>query len=244
MRGPRAAVLAAPQRFEVVPIRAPIVGASDVAVAVAGCGICASNVPVWQGRPWFEYPLATGAPGHEAWGRAVEVGGEVSDVRVGDPVAVLCDHAFAELVVVPARDVVVLPPALTEVPFPGEALGCAFNVARRSGLRSGHTVAIVGVGFLGALLTAVATQVGARVIAVSRRPFALDMAKALGAHETIVMDDDRRVVEQVLARTNGQLCECVIEVVGEQRPLNVATELTGAGGTLVIAGYHQDGLRS
>ena len=53
---------------------------------------------------------------------------------------------------------------------------------------AGQTVAIIGVGFLGALLVALAKQAGARVLAISRRPFALDMARRMGADEVISFD--------------------------------------------------------
>jgi len=59
--------------------------------------------------------------------------------------------------------------ALDGLPFPGEPLGCAMNIFRRSGIRRGDTVAIIGIGFLGALLVQLAAGAGARVIAISRR---------------------------------------------------------------------------
>ena len=65
-------------------------------------------------------------------------------------------------------------------PFPGEPLGCAMNIFRRSGIEAGQTVAIVGIGFLGAILTRLAADAGARVIAISRRPFSLEVARAHG----------------------------------------------------------------
>ena len=43
--------------------------------------------------------------------------------------------------------------------------------------------------------------------------------------------------------TEGQGCDCVIEAVGAQWPLDLASELTRERGRLVIAGYHQDGPR-
>ena len=43
--------------------------------------------------------------------------------------------------------------------------------------------------------------------------------------------------------TAGRLCERVIEAVGKQWPLDLAGELVGYGGKLIIAGYHQDGPR-
>ncbi|HEU5033493.1 MAG TPA: zinc-binding dehydrogenase [Mycobacteriales bacterium] len=211
-------------------------------VEVDGCGVCGSNLPVWEGRPWFSYPLAPGAPGHEAWGRVAEIGAGVTEVGVGDPVAFLSDLAFAERVEVPAHEVVVLPAALEGQPFPGEALGCAFNIAARSGFGPDQTVCIVGAGFLGTLVGALAADAGAHVIAVSRRPFALDVARAMGAKDTVALGDD--VVEEVHRLTDGALCDVVVEAVGAQWPLDLAGQLTKTRGRLVVAGFHQDGPRT
>jgi threonine dehydrogenase-like Zn-dependent dehydrogenase len=104
-------------------------------------------------------------------------------------------------------------------------------------------VVIIGIGFLGALLTRLATRAGARVIAISRRPFALDIARELGADITIPLDDHQRIVSQVQKLTGGEGAERVIEAVGSQWPLDLATDVTRVRGRLVIAGYHQDGHR-
>ena len=58
--------------------------------------------------------------------------------------------------------------------MPLEPFGCALNIFRRSDIRAGQTVAIVGIGFLGAILTSLASHAGARVIAISRRQESLD----------------------------------------------------------------------
>src|SRR5690606_36330300 len=100
-----------------------------------------------------------------------------------------------------------------------------------------------GIGFLGALLTRVAAGAGARVIALSRRPFSLEVARAMGAAETIALENHGQVIEEVKALTDGALCPRVIEAVGKPWPLDLAAELTGERGRLVIAGYHQDGAR-
>ncbi len=117
------------------------------------------------------------------------------------------------------------------------------NIFRRSGITAGQTVAIVGVGFLGALLTQLAADAGARVIAIGRRPYALDIARRMGAAETVAMDDHEQVIAVVRDLTGGHLCPVVIEAAGQQGPLDLAGELTGERGRLVIAGYHQDGPR-
>ena len=239
----RSAVLTGPRSVEVVGTPRAALAAGAVRVAVEGCGVCGSNLPVWEGRPWFDYPLPPGNPGHESWGRVVELGPDAPRALDGRRVAVLGEGAFAEELAVPANRLVVLPPELDGQPFPGEAIGCAFNAVRRSDLRPGQTVAVVGVGFLGALLVALAAQAGARVIAVARKQSALDVARAMGAADTVVMDDHQRVIDEVASLTGGAFCERVIEVTGAPWPLDLSGELTGFGGRLVIAGFHQDGLR-
>jgi threonine dehydrogenase-like Zn-dependent dehydrogenase len=117
------------------------------------------------------------------------------------------------------------------------------NIFRRSDIRSGQTVAIVGIGFLGAILVRLASHAGARPIAISRRSESLELARSMGAAETIKMDDHWRIIGDVRELTGGRLCERVIEAVGKQWPLDLAAELTAEGGRLVIAGYHQDGPR-
>ena len=81
------------------------------------------------------------------------------------------------------------------------------------------------------------------MIAVSRRPYSLDVARAFGAAETILMDDHAAVIGAVKELTGGALCERVVEAVGKQGPLDLAGELTAERGRLIVAGYHQDGPR-
>jgi threonine dehydrogenase-like Zn-dependent dehydrogenase len=245
VRTMRTAVIAAPGRVEVWEVALPEPGPSDVRVRLEGCGVCASNIPPWEGREWFQYPLAPGQLGHEAWGTVDAVGPDAEGTfRPGDRVAMLSERAYAEYDVAPAEKVVRLPDALAGRPFPAEPLGCAMNIFARSGIAAGQTVAVVGVGFLGAILTRLATNVGARVIAVSRRPFSLDVAADMGAAEVVPMDDHWKVIERVKQLTSGRFCDVVVEAVGKEWPLNLAAELTAERGRLVVAGYHQDGLRA
>ncbi|NUZ05551.1 MDR/zinc-dependent alcohol dehydrogenase-like family protein [Piscinibacter koreensis] len=238
-----AGVIAAPGEAAVTTAERPDPGPGQVLLRLEGSGVCASSLPIWEGREWFQYPQAPGAPGHEGWGRVAAVGAGVSGLKEGDRVAALTYRAHAEYDLADASAVVPLPASLDGVPMPGEPLGCAVNIFRRSGIEAGQTVAIVGIGFLGALLTQLCVNAGARVVAITRRPFALDIARRAGAAETIVMDDHWRVLEEVKRLTDGRWCERVIECVGLQWPLDLASEITGERGRLVIAGYHQDGPR-
>jgi threonine dehydrogenase-like Zn-dependent dehydrogenase len=238
----RAAVLAGPRRFELVEVPRPKPGPGEVLVRLEGCGVCGSNLPPWQGRAWFRYPFAPGAPGHEGWGRVAEVGPGVSELAQGDRVALLSGAAFADFDVVPADRAVPIP-AVIEGPFPGEALGCAANVLRRSGVGRGHLVAVVGAGFLGLVALRLAVLAGSRVVALSRRETALRRATAYGAEAAIATADRDDVVEAVRELGGGRLCDVVIEAVGSQASLDVSSLLVREGGRLVVAGYHQDGPR-
>jgi threonine dehydrogenase-like Zn-dependent dehydrogenase len=238
-----AAVLAAPGRIEIAERPLPEPGAGEVRIRLEGCGVCASNLEPWAGNEWTSYPGEAGGLGHEGWGIVDALGTGVTDIAIGDRVASLGHRSFAEYDLARADAVVKLPEALAGKPFPGEPLGCAMNIFRRSDIGRGDTVAIVGIGFLGAILTRLATDAGARVIAISRRPFSLDLARRYGAAETIPMDDHYGIIAEVKRLTGERLCDRVIEATGHQWPLDLAGELVREGGRLVIAGYHQDGPR-
>jgi 2-desacetyl-2-hydroxyethyl bacteriochlorophyllide A dehydrogenase len=239
----RAAVIDAPGTISIVDTPAPEPGPGQVQVRLRGSGVCGSNLPVWEGRPWFNYPLPPGAPGHEGWGRVERVAADVQGIDVGAPVALLSQRAFAELDVAAASEVIAIPPALADVPFPAEALACAVNVLRRAQVVSGQRVAIVGIGFLGAVLVRLASAAGAHVTAITRRRFACDVAASLGAEAQVPLGDTWATIGAAKTANNNQEFDVVIEVTGLQAPLDVASQLTATRGRLVIAGYHQDGPR-
>jgi threonine dehydrogenase-like Zn-dependent dehydrogenase len=238
-----AARVIAPGRVEVVPITPRDPGPAELRIAIEGCGVCASNLGPWAGPEWQQFPMPPGAMGHEAWGVIEAVGRDVRDLTPGTRVAFAGQNGFATHETVAAADAIVLPEALAGLPVPAEPLGCAVNIFRRAAIAPGDTVAIVGIGFLGALLVRQASQAGARVIAISRRDSSLELARRMGAQHRIAMHDHWQIIDQVKGLTDDRLCDTVIEVVGKQWPLDLAAELVREGGRLVIAGYHQDGPR-
>jgi len=240
LRKMRAAAISAPSEISMLKTQIPEPNRNQLLVHIEGCGVCASNIPPWEGKPWFAYPMAPGALGHEAWGTVEDVGSAVRGFTQGDRVAILSNNAYADYDVCDSSSAVPLPAGLDQVAFPGEPLGCAMNIFQRSNIGKEHTVAIVGVGFLGALLTQLASATGARVIALSRRGFALGIAKEMGATGTARLDD---AIETVRCLTSDRLCDIVIECTGKQSPLDIAGEITRERGRLVVAGYHQDGPR-
>jgi threonine dehydrogenase-like Zn-dependent dehydrogenase len=240
----RAALLAKPRKTLLVKTEIPKPGPGNVRVRLEGCGLCSSILPAWEGRSWFRYPFEAGEPGHEGWGVIDEVGSSIDKNRIGERVAVVSYNALAEYDIAPADAVVPMPTPLMDLPFPGEALGCAMNVFGRSDIQAQQTVAIVGIGFLGALLCKLASYSGANVIAITRRPYALAIAQQSGAAHTITLGDRWETTAQTIINiTDGRGCDRVIEAVGIQETLDLASEVVCPRGRLIIAAYHQDGLR-
>ncbi|HEX5237143.1 MAG TPA: zinc-binding dehydrogenase [Sphingomicrobium sp.] len=239
----RAAVITGAGKLKIEDVPVPEPGPGQVRIRLQGCGVCASNLTPWEGPEWMQFPTEPGALGHEGWGTIDAVGSGVTGLQRHDRVGFLSGHAYAEYDLAEAAQVVKLPDALRDADLPLEPFGCAFNIFRRSDIREGQMVAILGIGFLGAMLVKLASYAGARVIAISRRQESLDLARRMGAAETIPMHDHEQIIERVRELTNGAFCDRVIEAVGKQWPLDLAAELTREGGRLVIAGYHQDGPR-
>ncbi|WP_207622138.1 MDR/zinc-dependent alcohol dehydrogenase-like family protein [Alienimonas californiensis] len=242
-------MLSAPGRVELTDVPLPDPPPNGVRVRLDGCGVCHSNLPVFEGRDWFEYPRPPGSPGHEGWGVIDALGSGVTGWSEGDRVGLMSDAAYAEFDVCPAANLARLPAAAADGspatgPFPAEPLACAVNVFARSGIEPGMNVVVVGVGFLGAILVRLVTNAGANVTAVSRRDFSLGVAESQGAKQRVTLGDNWETIAAVRESVGDEGADVVIECTGLQQPLDVAAELVKVRGRLVIAGYHQDGLRS
>jgi L-iditol 2-dehydrogenase len=235
------AVLKAPHEFEVVDGEIPEIGPNDVLVRVANCGVCASELDMWEGRggnpwPWF--------PGHEVSGHAAKVGRDVSGVSAGEPVAVwVTERGYAEYVAVPAEHCF---PA-GDVPLHlalGEPLACAVNAVELAAPALGDDVVIIGAGFMGHLVHKLVGLKGARsVIVADTRHDALERARRIGADLVVDVARDS-LVEAVAEVTGGRGADVTFEVTGVQGPLEVLGEVTRMSGKVVIVGYHQGGTRT
>src|ERR1700754_4315668 len=124
----RAAVLTGPGAIEIHEIERPFPRVNQVQIRIESCGVCASNVAPFEGRPWFSYPFQPGSPGHEAWGRIEKLGPSVTGWRVGDRVAFLSTHGFAEYDVAHTGALVALPPQFDDEQIPAEPIGCVMNI--------------------------------------------------------------------------------------------------------------------
>jgi L-iditol 2-dehydrogenase len=236
--------------------RLPEMGPDDVVVDIVGCGVCATDLHLLDGSIALYPPPKV--LGHEIGGVVRAVGDRVTQVKIGDAVALdtsvacnTCFHCrearpfmcpnrvsvsagFSEVNIVPASVVFRLPdgvpPAMGAL---AEPLSCAIHAVERGGLRPADSVAIIGAGALGLLVLSVARLVGATRLIVSdldagRR----ELARRLGA--TCLVDpaaDD--LLDVVRQQTDGRGVECAFEAVGTKRTLEQAFELPRQGGTLI-----------
>ncbi|MYV56209.1 zinc-dependent alcohol dehydrogenase family protein [Streptomyces sp. SID3212] len=81
----RAAIIEAPGKVSVTTVPDPTPGPRDVVVAVASCGLCGTDLHILQGEFAPTLPIV---PGHEFAGEIVEIGSDVTELAVGDKVAV------------------------------------------------------------------------------------------------------------------------------------------------------------
>ncbi len=206
---------------------------------VPACGRCA---PCQVGRP------ALCEPGAAANAAGTLLSGERRwSARDGEP---LHHHlgvsAFADHVVVSEHSAVRVD---DDIPFEVAALfGCAVltgvgAVAHTARVELGDSVAVFGLGGVGLAALLGARLAGARtLVAVDVVPAKLELARELGATETVLADDD--VVESVRQAAAGGV-DHAIETVGSEHVLAQAYAATRRGGTTVTVGLpHPDRMLS
>ncbi|MCW3991646.1 MAG: alcohol dehydrogenase catalytic domain-containing protein, partial [Candidatus Bathyarchaeota archaeon] len=83
-----AAVLTAPRRIEIREFEKPELGPKDLLMKVRYCGVCGSDLHLWDGHGNPPYPMVLG---HEFIGEVTDAGGEALErrqLRAGDQIAV------------------------------------------------------------------------------------------------------------------------------------------------------------
>ncbi len=138
-----------------------------------------------------------------------------------------------------------LPENLDAETFIGGGCGLvtAMYAVERSGMRLGHSVAVLGAGPVGQSAVALAALGGAeRVIVIGDPPPRLDFARRMGATDTIALEvahPDR--VARVRELTGGRGVDVVIEAAGAPDAASQAMDLVRDGGSVVICGQYTDG---
>ena len=210
-----------------------------------------------------EMPLILG---HEISGHVESLGDGATGVEVGDRVVVnnvrtcgacfwcvrgsqatcnsMCvaglsaDGGLAEFFKWPVSHLIKLPDNVSDQEAPlVEPATVAVHAVRRSGVKVGDNVAIIGCGTVGLLTVQAFRAAGARVIAVDVREQSITLAKSLGADETINSADSRSM-EQLLDLTDGIGADIAVETAGAELTPQLAIDYTRKAGTTVLVGIY------
>jgi NADPH:quinone reductase len=231
--------LGLPETLVVDEIDEPQPSPGQVRIAMRAAGVNFPDTLIIQGKYQAKPPLPF-APGSELAGVVEAVGEGVKNAKVGDRViASVRWGAFAEKVVVDARQIIPLPPGV------GFDVGAAFTLTYgtsyhalvgRGQLKAGETVLILGAaGGVGIAAIQIAKALGARVIAAASTPEKLALCREHGADELIdYSTEDLR--ERVKVLTEGKGPQVIYDPVGG--PLaEQAFRSIGWGGRYLVVGF-------
>lgn len=144
---------------------------------------------------------------------------------------------FVEQVAVPADFTFLLPENVSfEEGAMLEPLAVGMHAAARAGVRAAQSVGVLGVGPVGLMALQAAKAYGAtRLVAVDSYPLRLDMARRMGATETINFAETDPVAA-VNEFTGGEGLDVVIEVAGQVESLRDAILMAKCGGVVAMVG--------
>jgi alcohol dehydrogenase, propanol-preferring len=254
-------------RLEERPDPAPQPGEAVMRVRAAGVGLTLLNMR--SGRSGGTTPRIMG---HELGGDIVAVGEGVRNVKVGDRCSVyfyltcghcrwcrggretLCedhrgyvgvhrDGGFAELVCLPAENLIPLPEGLDyeAAAIAADAVNTNWHCMRERARITPHdTVLMIGAGGgVGIHGVQVARLFGARVIAADVSEEKLALARQYGAEETINVSSLPDIAAEARRLTGGKGVDAAIDYAGYGPTFQAAIESLGTGGRAVIIGAGQ-----
>jgi D-arabinitol dehydrogenase (NADP+) len=255
----RAAVLEGVKKIVVREVADPVIGPKDVLVRSRACGICGTDVHIWDGEFFPTFPLV---PGHELAGEIVETGSAVTGLSPGDRVMVdptvtceechFCmtqrqnhclswnavgvtrDGGFGELVRVPAKNCYKFERvSFSEAAFT-EPLACVVFGQDRAKIQIGSEVLVFGAGPIGQLhLQASRANGAAAVTMVDTVPHKLELAHEMGATHTVVADNALGDKLRKIARYGFDV---VIDATGNAKAVENAIQFVANGGKFLVFG--------
>ena len=192
------------------------------------------------GSPTFGYPVA--GWGYSEMGEVVEVGGGVSDVRVGDVVYGIWGHRSDAVVPGAAVAGRILEPGQDPLHGIFARVGAiALNAVLEADVRLGDRLAVFGQGVIGLLATRLATLSGAEVVAVDGLQSRLTVAREFGAAHVVPADHPDGAGAAVRGLTGNAGVDAAIELSGSYRALHEATRCVVVDGIVVASGFYQGG---
>ena len=235
----------------------------EVRLEVGFCGICGTDIHIFHGA--MDARVADPQIiGHEASATVAEIGAGVTNVKIGDRVAVRplrfgepadFDKGFTHVGknlkfigidlpggmqsswTVPAYTCHHLPDDLSlEHGAMIEPAAVACHDVRMGEVVSGETVVVIGGGPIGLLIALVAVEKGAKVILSEVNETRLELARSLGIEAINPVKDP--LPEAVDRLTDGRMADCVFEVSGSAPGVEVMTEVLNVRARIVMVAIH------
>lgn len=226
--------------LDIVDVEPPAAGAGEVVVEIAAAGL--NRADCLQRRGLYPAPPGSPAdiPGLEFAGVVAERGAGATRFAVGERVmGIAGGGAMATHIAVHERTLVPVPAGLdleraAAVP---EAFMTAHDALfSQGGLTIGDQVVIHAVGSgVGTAAVQLVARAGARSIGTSRDEGKLERCRALGMHEGILVDGERRFAERVRALTGGHGAALILDGVGAAY-LEENVRALATGGRLIVIG--------
>ncbi len=253
--------------IEEVPTPSP--GPGEALVRVAGCGMCHTDLHYLDhGVPTFKPPpiilgheaagtVAAVGEGVTDWSEgdrvlipAVLSCGRCRFCRMGrenlcERLEMLGNHidgAYAEYVAVNASELIAVPDeiSLEQASVIADAVSTPYHAVKHRGrVRTGDTVAVVGCGGVGLNIVQCAALAGGRVIAIDLNEERLEIARTLGAEETINPEGVERLDKHVRKLTGGGV-DVAFEAIGQPKTIEMAFSLLRKGGRLCVIGFSHE----
>jgi NADPH:quinone reductase-like Zn-dependent oxidoreductase len=224
------------EQLSLADIPAPVAGPGDVVVRTRAAGVDRGTWHLMTGQPYAvrlmfglrrpKHPV----PGRDVAGVVAEVGGDVTEVSVGDEVMGTADGSFAEFALVPRNRIAPKPDRLSfeeSAALPVSGLTALQAVRDAGRVKTGDQVLVIGAsGGVGSFAVQIATAYGAEVTGVASGAKA-DLVRSLGA--TRVIDYTREDL------ADDTRYDVILDIAG-RRPLRELRRLLAERGTLVILG--------
>ena len=244
----------------------------EVLVKLEYVGICGSDLHYYESGAIGDYVVKPPfVLGHEPGGTVVEVGKNVTHLKVGDRVALepgktcghcefcktgrynLCpdvvffatppvDGVFQEYVAHEAGLCFKLPDNVSTMEGALiEPLAVGFHAARQGGAQAGQVAVVTGAGCIGLV-----SMMALKAMGVSK-VYSVDVMdkrldKALELGADGVINGSREdAVKKVMELTGGMGCDLVIETAGTEITTRQAVQMTKKGATIVLVGYSKTG---
>ena len=258
----KSAVFLGKQNIQVMEREIPNPGPDEVLIKVMACGVCGSDVHIYDGDQGSTSTTPPLVQGHEFSGVVVEVGNNVTSCKKGDRVCVdpadncnecyycasgmmhHCEHmgaigtnidgGFSQYCKVPGRLIHHLADDVTFIEGAmAEPLACCINGADRSNIKVGDNVVVYGGGMIGLLLLQLAKRKGAaNVVLVEPIEEKRKMAEKLGAVFTI--NPVQENVKAALLSHGLNHIQVVIETCGRKNTSEEAIDIADRGGTVIL----------